>query len=71
MIDLVLNITLQKKSKPFFYPFFVFLVNVTKSWNIYQINTRGRVVQSPISANTGLTFNKTYRVNLGLALIGL
>ena len=29
------------------------------------------VVQSPISANPGLTVNKTYGVNPGLALIGL
>ena len=32
---------------------------------------QGPVVQSPISANPGLTLNKTYGVNLGLALIGL
>ena len=31
----------------------------------------GPVVQSPISANPGLTLNETYRVNSGLALIGL
>ena len=31
----------------------------------------GSVVQSPISTNPGLTLNKTYRVNPGLALIGL
>ena len=31
----------------------------------------GPVVQSPISTNPGLTLNKTYRVNPGLALIGL
>ena len=31
----------------------------------------GPVVQSPISANPGLTLNKTYGVNPGLALIGL
>ena len=31
----------------------------------------GPVAQSPISTNPGLTLNKTYRVNLGLALIGL
>ena len=31
----------------------------------------GPVVQSPISANPGLTLNKTYRVNPGLALITL
>ena len=30
----------------------------------------GPVVQSPISANPGLTLNKTYGVNPGLALIG-
>ena len=34
-------------------------------------NDQGQVVQSPISANPGLTLNKTYRVNPGLALIGL
>ena len=32
---------------------------------------QGPVVQSPISTNPGLTLNKTYRVNPGLALIGL
>ena len=32
---------------------------------------QGPVVQSPISANPGLTLNKTYGVNPGLALIGL
>ena len=32
---------------------------------------QGPVVQSPISANPGLTLNKTYRVNPGLALFGL
>ena len=32
---------------------------------------QGPVVQSPISTNLGLTPNKTYRVNPGLALIGL
>ena len=32
---------------------------------------QGLVVQSPISTNPGLTLNKTYRVNPGLALIGL
>ena len=31
----------------------------------------GPVVQSPISTNPRLTLNKTYRVNPGLALIGL
>ena len=31
----------------------------------------GPVVQSPISTNPGLTLNKTYGVNPGLALIGL
>ena len=31
----------------------------------------GPVVQSPISANPGLTLNKTCGVNPGLALIGL
>ena len=30
----------------------------------------GPVVQTPISANPGLTLNKTYGVNSGLALIG-
>ena len=30
-----------------------------------------RVVQSPISANPGLTLNNTYEVNPGLALIEL
>ena len=32
---------------------------------------QGPVVQSPISTNPGLTLNKTYGVNPGLALIGL
>ena len=32
---------------------------------------QGPVVQSPISTNPGLTLNKTYKVNPGLALIGL
>ena len=32
---------------------------------------QGPVVQNPISTNPGLTLNKTYRVNPGLALIGL
>ena len=31
----------------------------------------GPVVQSPIRANLGLTLDKTYGVNPGLALIGL
>ena len=31
----------------------------------------GPVVQSPISVNPGLILNETYRVNPGLALIGL
>ena len=31
----------------------------------------GPVVQSPISANPGLTLHKTYGVNPGLVLIGL
>ena len=31
----------------------------------------GPVVQSPISANPGLTLNKAERVNPGLPLIGL
>ena len=29
------------------------------------------VVQSPVSTNPGLTLNKTYRIDPGLALIGL
>ena len=33
--------------------------------------SQGPVVQSPIIANPGLTLNKTYGVNPGLALIGL
>ena len=32
---------------------------------------QGPVVQSPISTKPGLTLNKTYGVNPGLALIGL
>ena len=36
-----------------------------------KVGTLGPVVQSPISANLGLTLNKTYGVNPGLALIGL
>ena len=32
---------------------------------------QGPVVQSPISTNHGLTLNKTYGVNPGLAFIGL
>ena len=35
------------------------------------IKDLGPVVQSLISTNPGLTLNKTYRVNPGLALIGL
>ena len=35
------------------------------------VNSLGTVVQSPISTNPGLTLNKTYRVNPGLALIEL
>ena len=31
----------------------------------------GTVVQSQISANPGLSLNKTYKVKLGLVLIGL
>ena len=38
---------------------------------VFSVKLRGPVVQSPISANPGLTLNKTYRVNPGLALIGL
>ena len=38
---------------------------------LYIIAQLGLVVQSPISTNPGLTLNKTYRVNPGLALIGL
>ena len=34
-------------------------------------NHQGPVVQSPISTNPGLTLNRTYRVNPGLALIEL
>ena len=36
-----------------------------------ELEDLGPVVQSPISANPGLTLNKTYGVNPGLALIGL
>ena len=35
------------------------------------VSSQGPVVQSPISTNPGLTVNKTYGVNPGLALIGL
>ena len=35
------------------------------------VNSLGTAVQSPISTNPGLTRNKTYRVNPGLALIEL
>ena len=37
----------------------------------FRVGLLGPVVQSPISTNPGLTLNKTYRVNPGLALIGL
>ena len=40
-------------------------------WSIGWTVGLGPVVQSPISTNPGLTLNKTYRVNPGLALIGL
>ena len=36
-----------------------------------ELGELGLVVQSPISTNPALTLNKTYRVNPGLALIGL
>ena len=42
----------------------------TCSHNLHD-QSLGPVVQSPISANPGLTLNKTYKVNPGLALIGL
>ena len=38
---------------------------------VTRADTQGSAVQSPISTNPGLTLNKTYRVNPGLALIGL
>ena len=40
-------------------------------WYIILFHYLGPVVQSSISANPGLTLNKSYRVNPGLALIGL
>ena len=43
------------------------LVNIT----LFSKNTIGPVVQSQIITNPGLTLNKTYGVNPGLALIGL
>ena len=47
------------------------IANAENTVYFFKTNLLGRVVQSPTSANPGLTLNKTYGVNPGLALIGL
>ena len=54
---------------PQFHPFFNNHCSIKYHDKI--VTELGPVVQSPISTNPGLTLNKTYRVNPGLALIGL